>query len=222
MKRSQINTLLRHAKSFFNRHRFRLPAWACWSPAQWKRNPAFARRIKGLQMGWDITDFGSGDFFRQGLLLFCIRNGRAGRAGSKKYAEKIMIVRPGQETPLHFHFKKEEDIINRGGGRLVFELFLSDKSGGLRRKNVRIRVDERETTVPAGKPFSIAPGQSMTLPTGLYHRFYGQKGGGAVLVGEVSDVNDDRADNRFHEKLGRFPGIVEDEPVLYPLWTGVA
>jgi D-lyxose ketol-isomerase len=34
-------------------------------------------------------------------------------------------------------------------------------------------------------------------------------------VGEVSVVNDDEADNRFYDPLGRFPEIVEDEPPLY-------
>jgi len=38
-----------------------------------------------------------------------------------------------------------------------------------------------------------------------------------VLVGEVSLVNDDNADNRFHESLARFPDIEEDEPPLYLL-----
>lgn len=46
----------------------------------------------------------------------------------------------------------------------------------------------------------------------MYHRFYGEKGKGTVLVGEVSMVNDDNADNRFHEPLGRFSKIEEDEP----------
>jgi D-lyxose ketol-isomerase len=48
----------------------------------------------------------------------------------------------------------------------------------------------------------------------LYHRFYGEKGKGRVLIGEVSMVNDDENDNRFYDKVGRFPEIEEDvEPV---------
>ena len=38
-----------------------------------------------------------------------------------------------------------------------------------------------------------------------------------VLVGEVSSVNDDSADNCFFETIGRFPTIVEDEAPLYLL-----
>lgn len=44
-------------------------------------------------LGWDLTDFGSGDFARRGLFLFTMRNGAA-RRDAKPYAEKIMIDRP--------------------------------------------------------------------------------------------------------------------------------
>ena len=38
-----------------------------------------------------------------------------------------------------------------------------------------------------------------------------EPGSGPVLLGEVSQCNDDNTDNRFYEKLGRFPAIEEDE-----------
>jgi D-lyxose ketol-isomerase len=38
-------------------------------------------------------------------------------------------------------------------------------------------------------------------------------------VGEVSSVNDDANDNRFHRPTGRFPAIEDDEPPLYLLCT---
>ena len=57
----------------------------------------------------------------------------------------------------------------------------------------------------------LTPGESITLYQGLYHKFYGESGKGTVLVGEVSAVNDDRTDNRFHDDVGRFPDIEEDE-----------
>jgi D-lyxose ketol-isomerase len=132
-----------------------------------------------------------------------------------------MMVREGQETPLHFHFQKQEDIIVRAGGVLVLELFNSDENGGLRKDDVRVFTDEMEKTVKAGEPLHLSPGQSITLAPGLYHRFYGLRGKSSVLVGEVSDVNDDNADNRFFEPLGRFPAITEDEPPLYPLWKEI-
>jgi len=72
-----------------------------------------------------VTDFGSGDYGRCGLLLFTIRNGdprdpELGRG--KLYAEKLLVVGERQVTPLHFHHLKTEDIINRGGGTLASEL----------------------------------------------------------------------------------------------------
>jgi hypothetical protein len=51
----------------------------------------------------------------------------------------------------------------------------------------------------------------------MYHKFYGEKGKGKVLVGEVSAVNDDASDNRFFEPVGRFPQIIEDEAPLHLL-----
>ena len=40
-----------------------------------------------------------------------------------------------------------------------------------------------------------------------------------MLVGEVSLVNDDQNDNRFHEPVGRFPDIEEDEEPWHLLTT---
>jgi D-lyxose ketol-isomerase len=55
----------------------------------------------------------------------------------------------------------------------------------------------------------LSPGESITLPAYLYHRFWAEDG--VCLVGEVSKVNDDNKDNRFLDELGRFPTIEEDE-----------
>ena len=73
------------------------------------------------------------------------------------------------------------------------------------------------TTESAGKPLILKPGQSICLKSHVYHRFYGEKGKGRVLIGEVSMVNDDSNDNRFHEPVGRFPGIEEDEDPVHLL-----
>ena len=50
---------------------------------------------------------------------------------------------------------------------------------------------------------------------GVWHRFWA--GDTDVLLGEVSTVNDDLADNVFVEKIGRFAEIEEDEPPLHLL-----
>ena len=69
------------------------------------------------------------------------------------------------------------------------------------------------------EPLRLRPGESVTLTRKLWHRFYGEAGKGTVFVGEVSQVNDDLTDNYFFEKVGRFAGIEEDEPKLFPLWN---
>ena len=82
---------------------------------------------------------------------------------------------------------------------------------------VEILIDDRSRTVQPGETLRLKPGQSICLEPGVYHRFYGETGAGTVLVGEVSLVNDDAADNYFYEPLGRFPEIEEDEEPLYLL-----
>ena len=41
------------------------------------------------------------------------------RGGGMCYAEKIMISRQDQVSPMHRHIVKAEDIINRGGATLA-------------------------------------------------------------------------------------------------------
>ncbi len=218
MKRSRINELQREAVDFFDRCCFRLPPWAFWSVDEWKANYDAASEIRENALGWDLTDFGSGDFEKIGLLLFTLRNGNPkAPPTSKQYAEKIMIVREGQVTPTHYHWSKMEDIINRGGGVLVMELWQADENDGLSEEPVTVSVDGVKRTFPAGQPVEFHPGESITLTRKLYHRFYGKPGAGLVLVGEVSSVNDDDVDNRFLDAPGRFPEIEEDEPPLYLL-----
>ena len=170
-------------------------------------------------MGWDVTDFGSGRFEDRGLVIFCVRNGRQAIAEEKPYAEKLLVVRERQETPFHAHKVKMEDIIVRGGGNLMMELYNMEESGGLATTPVRSWSMASSTDLTAGEPIRLAPGQSATITRNLWHRFYGEAGKGTVFVGEVSQVNDDLTDNYFLETLGRFAKIEEDAPKLYPLWN---
>lgn len=215
MKRSEINGILRSAQRFLAEHRFHLPPFAGWAPDQWRVKGPEVAEIAENQLGWDITDFGSGDFLRRGLLLFTMRNGRPADLRTmqgKVYAEKIMIVEPGQVTPLHFHWQKTEDIINRGGGTLVVQLYNSSEDEQLADSGITVILDGVTRALKAGGIIKLSPGESITLPPRLYHSFWGE--GSRVLVGEVSMVNDDRLDNCFLEPVGRFPKIVEDEEPL--------
>lgn len=220
MKRSEINSLLETALASFTTMNFALPDFARYSIADWRRHKANIGEIIDLGLGWDITDFGMGDFHQCGLLLFTLRNGTLkSRRYSKPYAEKIMLVEENQVTPMHFHWNKMEDIINRGGGNLVLQLYGSTHNERLSGKDITVSIDGCRTVIKAGGTVTLEPGQSITLMPGLYHRFYGQVQHGTVMVGEVSMVNDDHTDNRFYETVGRFPAIEEDVPPRLLLCT---
>jgi D-lyxose ketol-isomerase len=209
MKRSEVNSIIIGLKEFFAKQQFVLPEWADWSPEQWKDKYDKCFEIVDNKLGWDITDFGSNNFKIQGLSLFTIRNGNLDKK-DKSYCEKIMVADEEQETPMHFHWNKTEDIINRGGGNLVIEIYMSTPDDKLSNELVAVSIDGVMTKVKAGESLILKPGQSICLKSRVYHRFYGQKGKGKVLIGEVSLVNDDANDNRFYDKIGRFPEIVED------------
>jgi D-lyxose ketol-isomerase len=216
MKRSEINQIIRNAKAFMASKQFILPPWSNWSLEDWKANREKAGEVIENMLGWDITDFGSGDFYKRGLFLFTIRNGKY-KVDKKPYAEKIMIVEENQETPMHYHWSKMEDIINRGGGNLVIELYNATKDDKLDSTPVKYKLDGIRGTVEAGGKVILTPGESICLEQGMYHRFYGEPGKGTVLVGEVSAVNDDASDNCFYEPVGRFPIVDEDEQPLHLL-----
>ena len=216
MTRSEINNYIVEAKEFFDTMRFHLPPWASWKPDEWKRRASSCERIVRHKLGWDVTDFGGGPYLERGLLLFAMRNGEAGDP-IRPYAEKIMIVRENQETPFHYHWNKTEDIINRGGGRLVLELYRATDDDEFSDEPVTVSVDAIDRTVDAGGRIVLEPGESITLVPRLYHRFYGEPGAGLVLTGEASKVNDDETDNRFYTPLGRYPEIEEDEEPIHLL-----
>lgn len=216
MKRSEVNRILVNAKKFMAERQFFLPPWAYWNVAEWEKNRHMAGEIINNMLGWDITDFGSGDFYRKGLFLFTLRNGKL-NSDKKTYAEKIMISEENQETPMHFHWSKMEDIINRGGGNLIIELYNSTPDNKLDSTPVHFRIDGIDRTIKAGGKIILSPGESICLEQGVYHRFYGEPGKGKTLIGEVSMVNDDKTDNCFYEPVGRFPVIEEDEQPLHLL-----
>ncbi len=75
-----------------------------------------------------------------------------------------------------------------------------------------VHSDGREYTIESGGMVELKPGESITITPYLYHEFHVVPSSGSVLIGEVSQCNDDETDNRFYEKIGRFPKIEEDEP----------
>lgn len=185
MKRSEINTVYREALASFEKCGWALPP-----------NPR-----------WDITDFGLGDFAREGLTLINL-------AEEPEYCEKLMYAREGQRTPAHTHAKKKEDIICRHG-LLALTLWPGhpDKTGG---QQFQAQVNGEMQTLRGGDTIRLVAGERITLPPGIYHAFWAEAAD--TVIGEISTANDDAGDNFFvNSDIGRFPGIEEDEPALVRL-----
>ena len=93
MKRSEINAAIRGALKMFEEYKISLPPFTLWTPEEWKTKGAETTEIIENMLGWDITDFGQGDFSKIGLLLITLRNGNQKNPEKypKTYAEKLMI-----------------------------------------------------------------------------------------------------------------------------------
>ncbi|MEO0634390.1 MAG: D-lyxose/D-mannose family sugar isomerase [Pseudomonadota bacterium] len=213
MKRSTINNIMGDADEMIRSHGFVLPPFAGWSPEEFRARKGDAAHVISARCGWDITDYGAGKFDEMGLFLFTLRNGLLSDllgGGGMCYAEKLLISRQDQLSPMHTHLIKAEDIINRGGATLVVELFGSDDDGNYAEdRGGAVMCDGIARPYGPGEKLRLAPGESVTLRPGDWHAFWGD--GGDVLIGEVSTVNDDETDNIFVTPIGRFANIEEDE-----------
>jgi D-lyxose ketol-isomerase len=215
MRRSQINSALREAEATLLKYGWALPEWSGWTVADHRANTAQSAWLKDRQLGWDVTDFGSGSFDTRGLALFCVRNGMRAD-GERPYAEKLLFVGVGQETPFHAHKNKLEDIIVRAGGTLCIEF--TAEGAVLDVPDETVLIDGAATPL-FGQIHRLTAGQSITVPRGIQHRFWGEVA--PVFAAEVSQSNDDLSDNYFLETLGRFSEIDKDEAPYRQLWNEV-
>ena len=220
MKRSELNHIINKGIEFVNEMHYKLPMFAYWSPEDWQTKGSEFDEIKDNMLGWDVTDFGSGDFHNVGLLLFTLRNGNFNDPKYiKPYCERILIQEEGQILPSHTHYRKMEDIINRGGGNVMIELYGMNEDGSYSDQPITVTMDGQQVIVEPGGIVRLTPGQSITLVPGQYHKFWGEEGTGMTLLGEVSTVGDDRVDNRFYAATGRLPDVIEDERPIHLLFT---
>lgn len=220
MKRSKINEVIQEMEQLIKEHGFEIPPFCKWTPKEWQGKGAEYNEIRDNMLGWDITDYGLGDFDKIGFALITLRNGNVKNANyTKTYAEKLLMLKEGQIAPMHFHWNKMEDIINRGGGNVLITVYNSTEDGGFADTDVTVHCDGREFIVLAGTKVCLKPGESITIYPYMYHDFHVEEGTGSVLLGEVSMCNDDEHDNRFYEPIGRFPNIEEDEEAYRLLCT---
>lgn len=212
MKRSEINQVIKDMEKLAEKHRYELPPFVKWKAADWAKAGHEYDEIRDNKLGWDITDFGLGEFVETGLSLITLRNGNQYKKKySKPYAEKILMLYPGQSVPMHYHWSKMEDIIIRGGGEVYITVYNGAQSGARLNTDVTVHKDGKEFVVSAGTKILLMPGESISIPQYMYHDFIVPKDEGQVLLGEVSMCNDDENDNRFYESVGRFPEIEEDQ-----------
>ena len=191
MKRSKINMVIKEMETLIRKHGFEIPPFCSWTPEDWQTKGHEYDEIRDNMLGWDITDYGLGRFDEVGFALVTIRNGKVkDKRYPKPYAEKLLMVNEGQTAPMHFHWNKMEDIINRGGGNVLITVYNSTEDGEFADTDVTVHSDGRTYTVPAGTRVRLAPGESITIQPYLYHDFHVETGTGPVLLGEVSMCND--------------------------------
>ena len=212
MKRSEVNKAIKDMEKLAKDNGFHLPPFCNWTPEEWAGKGSEYDELRDNMIGWDITDYGLGDWEKVGFALITLRNGSQTDDKYKKvYAEKLLMLKEGQHAPMHYHWMKSEDIINRGGGTVVIKVYNADENDELADTDVLVNSDGRSYYVPAGTDVELKPGESITLWPKQYHDFNVVPGTGDVLLGEVSMCNDDANDNKFLNPVGRFPEIEEDE-----------
>ncbi len=170
-----------------------LPPFALWSDAEYRADPAAARRIAERGLGWNIVEFQPGRFAREGLSAFTLRMGdwhglQTGRG--RLYAEKALLAEDGQRTPYPLSHRQ-----NRGHHqprrRALRRRTAARSTARARRLKDRFRVVKDVTTLELGPgdQVRLEPGESLTLEPFVAHAFWAE--GGATLAGEVSLANDD-------------------------------
>lgn len=184
MKRSEINTAIKMASKCFKKHHWVLPP-----------HPK-----------WDVTDFGLGDFKREGLVLINL-------CEEEEYCEKLMYAVKGQVTPAHTHKKKKEDIICRNGD-LIVQVWKGEP--GEKKTSFTIKVNGEFISANSGDEIKLSSGERITLVPGVYHKFFPTSD--ECIIGEVSTANDDLNDNFFsNPEIGRFSSVIEDEEPIVKL-----
>ena len=99
-----------------------------------------------------------------------------------------------------------------GGGNVLIRVYNSLPNEEIDyNSDVTVHLDGKTIVVPAGTQVRLTPGESIHIQQYLYHDFSVEKGTGDVLLGEVSECNDDNNDNRFNPPVARFSKIEEDE-----------
>ena len=105
MKRSEINKALKELEAMCAEYKCYLPPFCGFTPEQWKHIGHEYDEVRDCMLGWDITDYGLGDFDK--CRLFAHHHPeRQPQAWPDKYpkvyAEKLLYLRESQYCPEPF------------------------------------------------------------------------------------------------------------------------
>ena len=74
MKRSEINKALKELEAMCAQEHCYLPPFCHFTPEAWESKGHEYDEVRDCMLGWDITDYGQGDFDHFGFSLITIRN----------------------------------------------------------------------------------------------------------------------------------------------------
>ena len=219
MKRSRINEILREGDAFIRSFGYVMPPFAYWSPEELRARKPRASSRRG-SAGTSPTT-GKTSSTNSACSCSQSRNGRAedlARGQGMLYAEKIMISRKNQLSPMHRHVVKAEDIINRGGGKLVLELFMPDAEGNIDHagRGARCRADGVMRKLPRRRASEARAGRKRDASAGRVAWILGR---GRRCADRRSFDGQRRSDRQYLPRPDRHasPQIEEDEAPLHLL-----
>ena len=94
MKRSEVNACIKYMENLIKEHGYILPPFCNWTPEEWETKGHEYDEIRDNMLGWDITDYGRGDWEKLGFALVTLRNGNQHDPKYKKvYAEKLLMLK---------------------------------------------------------------------------------------------------------------------------------
>ena len=104
MKRSEINKALRELEAMCQKYCCYLPPFCHFTPEQWQTLGHEYDEVRDCMLGWDITDYGMGDFDRVGFSLITLRKRQPGHGGqvSQGLRGKAAVSERGPVCPEPF------------------------------------------------------------------------------------------------------------------------
>ena len=76
MKRSEVNAALRELEAMCEKYHCYLPPFCHFTPQQWQEIGHEYDEVRDCMLGWDITDYGLGNFDRFVCLISAITGQR--------------------------------------------------------------------------------------------------------------------------------------------------